>query len=260
MKNILRTLIITSIISVPLIVSAQGINATQGLVTLGGLVNTFTNTIVKSVAYLLAALAMVAFFYGIVQFIWGSREGKADVMTNGKKFMLWGLVALFVMFSVWGIVRYFQNVFGVQGNTITIPSIQGGSSGGSLQNGSNPYSVSPTQTNPFGSNPPLDYMSQCIKQGNSYLTCDQMYKNQTTQTNPFGTAGTQTNPFQTSGDIVQPGTTAGYGSGTAGCTPPQVQSPEGGCYTPATTGSADATQNCTNAGGVIQADGSCLVP
>ncbi len=121
----LRTLIITSLIAVPLLVSAQSAsNVTQGINTVGGIVNTFTNSIVKSLATLFATAAMAAFFYGIVQYIWGIREGVAANIEKGQKFMVWGLIALFVMFSVWGIVQYAQNIFGIQGqNTIVIPSI-----------------------------------------------------------------------------------------------------------------------------------------
>ncbi|MFA6608748.1 MAG: hypothetical protein WCT07_02460 [Candidatus Paceibacterota bacterium] len=151
MKNIftLRALIITSLITVPLIASAQGLNAEGGLIKISDLVDTFTGTVVRSVGTLLATMAMVAFFYGIVQFIWGTREGKPDVMTKGKNFMLWGLIALFVMFSVWGIVQYVQNIFGIQGaNVISIPSIQFRSSGGLPTGGSSlPSSGFPTGVN-----------------------------------------------------------------------------------------------------------------
>jgi len=118
--------IITGIIFLPSGVSAQtGVEKVKtGLGDIGGIINVFTGSIVRSLATLFATAAMVAFFFGIVQFIWGSREGKPDVMTNGKKFMVWGLVALFVMFSVWGIITYVQQIFGVTQNTITIPTIQ----------------------------------------------------------------------------------------------------------------------------------------
>ncbi len=132
-KNIL-TLAITSLLTVPLIVSAEtGTGGlTDGFTNVGEMIDTFTGTVVKSLATLFATSAMVAFFYGIVQYIWGLREGKADQVTKGNQFMVWGLVALFVMFSVWGIVQYAQNIFGIKGdNNITIPEIkfQGGNGG-----------------------------------------------------------------------------------------------------------------------------------
>lgn len=47
----------------------------------------------------LAALAMVLFMLGVLKYI--RHSGKAHDRTN----MLWSLVVLFVLFSVWGILR-----------------------------------------------------------------------------------------------------------------------------------------------------------
>lgn len=128
MKKIstVRAIILTILIAIPLAVSAQSsMDARQGFSNLGGLVTAFNNSIVTALITLFATAAMAAFFFGIVQFIWGSRDGNATKAANGKNFMLWGMIALFVMFSVWGIVQYTQNIFGIQGqNTIVIPSIK----------------------------------------------------------------------------------------------------------------------------------------
>lgn len=133
MKKIskMRSSIFVGVLSLPLFAYAQSVNVTQGLGTLGSIVNTFNSRIVTALVTLFATAAMAAFFFGIVQFIWGSREGVAKQIEDGKNFMLWGLIALFVMFSVWGIVQYAQNIFGIQGqSSIVIPAIniQGGDS------------------------------------------------------------------------------------------------------------------------------------
>lgn len=94
--------------------------------TLVDLANTLAGGVVTSLGYLMFTLAVVAFFWGIVQFIWSARQGgDGKGMENGKQFMLWGLIALFVMFSVWGIITFTQGVFGIKGETnIVIPNIQ----------------------------------------------------------------------------------------------------------------------------------------
>ncbi len=51
----------------------------------------------------LIALALVVFFWGLVKYI---RSGKA---AGAKDVMIAGLVGLFVMVSVWGIIRIAQN-------------------------------------------------------------------------------------------------------------------------------------------------------
>jgi succinate dehydrogenase/fumarate reductase cytochrome b subunit len=113
-------------IGVPLLVSAQ-----TNFSSLGTLINNFQTNVVQALGTLAITAAVVAFFFGVVQFIWASREGKGPEMDKGKQFMLWGLIALFVMFSVWGIVKFAQNVLGIQGtDQITVPSFRFNSGSG----------------------------------------------------------------------------------------------------------------------------------
>ena len=137
MKHFLRFRTFLSLtLIVPITAFAQNAAATvgEGFGTFAGLVSTFTTTVVKATATLLLSLALIAFFWGIVQFIWGSRQGDATKAKNGKDFMVWGMIALFVMFSVYGIIRFGQGIlFGNSDvTTIKIPSFDFGS--GSSQN------------------------------------------------------------------------------------------------------------------------------
>lgn len=126
------------------IIATAGIpTSTFAVATFGTLVdlaNTLAGGVVTSLGYLMFTLAVVAFFWGIVQFIWAARQGDAGKgVENGKQFMLWGLIALFTMFSVWGIITFAQGVFGIKGETsIVIPNIQllGGSSSATSQQSS----------------------------------------------------------------------------------------------------------------------------
>ena len=73
---------------------------------------------------IVVAVALLGFFWGLVKFIFaqGNEEAKADA----KKIMLWGIIALFVMVSVWGLIRFIGNAFGVgQGDTIIVPRVPG---------------------------------------------------------------------------------------------------------------------------------------
>lgn len=59
---------------------------------------------------LLYALAFLFFFVGVVRFFFlGGDEGRE----KGKQMMLWGIIGLFVIFSVWGIVRLLLATFSV---------------------------------------------------------------------------------------------------------------------------------------------------
>ncbi len=62
----------------------------------------------------LIALALVVFFWGLIKYI---RSGKS---AGGKDIMIAGLVGLFIMVSVWGIIRIAQNtLLGGSGNLQT---------------------------------------------------------------------------------------------------------------------------------------------
>lgn len=59
------------------------------------------------------ALILLAFFWGVAKFVLSvGEEGK----TEGKTILLWGVIALFVASSVWGIAAYMRTLLGVGGN------------------------------------------------------------------------------------------------------------------------------------------------
>ncbi|SRR3989339_20691 len=65
----------------------------------------------RSVVPLIFALALVMFIWGVVQYVINSdEEAKKE---KGRQFMIWGIIALTVMFSVWGLVRILGNTFGI---------------------------------------------------------------------------------------------------------------------------------------------------
>jgi len=74
---------------------------------------------------LLIALAVVVFLWGVFNFIRASDDSKKS---EGKKLMLWGIIGLFVIVSIWGIVSILQNTFIPSGRTtprnVVIPEIK----------------------------------------------------------------------------------------------------------------------------------------
>jgi Na+/proline symporter len=57
------------------------------------------------------ALAIVFFFWGIVKFLWHADDERTH--EEGRRIMIWGMIALFVMVALWGIIGYFQNSIGL---------------------------------------------------------------------------------------------------------------------------------------------------
>jgi len=59
---------------------------------------------------MLIGLALVSFFMGLVRYIYAA-GGSATAHEYGRTLMLWGLIGLFVMVSIWGIVKFIQEAF-----------------------------------------------------------------------------------------------------------------------------------------------------
>jgi hypothetical protein len=86
----------------PLVSFAQGLSNISRLVTsLGNIVNLLIPIVF--------AVALLVFFWGLVMYIFGKEDDKAQA----KKTMIWGVVALFVMASVWGLVAFIGSAVGV---------------------------------------------------------------------------------------------------------------------------------------------------
>jgi len=66
----------------------------------------------ETVVPLLAALIFFVFLWGIVQYFFIKREDPA-ARAEGTQFMLWGLIGLAVVISMWGLVNLLLNSFQV---------------------------------------------------------------------------------------------------------------------------------------------------
>lgn len=56
-------------------------------------------------------IATIYLFYGIVQMIWGADSGKLD---EKRRTVIYGVIGIFIMFSVYGILRIVLNTFGIE--------------------------------------------------------------------------------------------------------------------------------------------------
>ncbi len=64
-------------------------------------------------------MAILAFFYGIFLYIFSQ---SSDSKKEGKGIMLWSLVAIFVMASVFGIIQLAQSTLGVSSGQGSFPT------------------------------------------------------------------------------------------------------------------------------------------
>ena len=66
-------------------------------------------SIIGALIPVLAALALILFLFGVVRFV--VMSGNEREKSHSKEAMLWGLVALFVLVSVWGIIGILRRTF-----------------------------------------------------------------------------------------------------------------------------------------------------
>ncbi len=92
--------------------------ALSDLKTIGGIIDFISCILIQSVVPLLFSIAIVAFIWGIIQMYLDPNN--EEQRKKGKQYMIWGLIALFVMISVWGLVNVLGNTFNIK---IFIPQL-----------------------------------------------------------------------------------------------------------------------------------------
>ena len=90
--------------------------------TLQQIVDDTVLPLLQSVTIVLFSFALLVFVYEIVDYIRNENHKKA------AQGMTWSLVAMFVMVSVWGLVKILQSTLSISGNeNITLPRFPQGS-------------------------------------------------------------------------------------------------------------------------------------
>ncbi|MBY0539224.1 hypothetical protein K2P56_02200 [Patescibacteria group bacterium] len=132
MKNALASGFVFSLLA--LLLTPQFVFAADTLIdvlcTLGGLVGLATPIVV--------ALALFGFFWGLAMYMFSLSTGgdtgahsaygqpaTPQSKNAGRTIMIYGILVLFVMLSIWGIVNVLQVTFGVGGGAINPPRIAG---------------------------------------------------------------------------------------------------------------------------------------
>lgn len=77
-------------------------NGSTGLI---GAMNTLIVPVIFAIAFLVFAWGVIRYF-----FLHGGNE---DKRTEGKQFMLWGILGLALLFSVWGVVNLLLSTLGI---------------------------------------------------------------------------------------------------------------------------------------------------
>ena len=96
---------------VPTLAFAQSLGNLDSLVII-------IRILINNILPVLLALAVLYFFWGLITYIRAAGDPKkAD---EGKSIMIWGIVALFVMVSIFGILNWLITTSGLN-NTVIVP-------------------------------------------------------------------------------------------------------------------------------------------
>ncbi|MCK5060072.1 MAG: hypothetical protein KAR00_02970 [Candidatus Pacebacteria bacterium] len=84
--------------------------------SIGPFLNSVSEVIIDPFIRLLFAVAMIVFVWGVVQYVI-SGKGEGGLTDNdrlqGKRAIMWGLIGMFIMGSVYGIVQVLIGTFGI---------------------------------------------------------------------------------------------------------------------------------------------------
>lgn len=101
-----RILYIAPVLFAPVVAFAQGLPS-QDVSGVFTLIERFINALIP----LLIGLATLYFIYGVFKFV--KSAGDEGAREEGRSAMLYGIIGLAVMVSVWGLVGILTNTFGL---------------------------------------------------------------------------------------------------------------------------------------------------
>jgi hypothetical protein len=94
---------IFSFIAVPVLAAA----------TFSELVNNTVNSLLKPLPAILVGIAVVMFIYGVIILMFSEGGEKKE---EGKQYMIWGIVGIFVIVTMWGLINILAGIFNLDNN------------------------------------------------------------------------------------------------------------------------------------------------
>jgi fumarate reductase subunit D len=89
------------------------------LADLSDTITQFQGYALQAINFLLV-LATLVFLWGILKYI--TAGGDAAKVAEARSYIIWGIVGLAVMASVWAIISYLKDTLGIEGGDNTIPT------------------------------------------------------------------------------------------------------------------------------------------
>ena len=92
--------------------------------TIAVFLNKFNFYILNPIIILLFALAFVYFIYGVIKFLKSNAGDKGTERIEARSSIFWGIVGMFIMFSVYALIKFVLMTFGITPTPEVIPYIK----------------------------------------------------------------------------------------------------------------------------------------
>lgn len=84
---------------------SESISALPG--PLSRLLNYILSELINPALFLLLAVAVIVFIYGIIEMMAGAANDKKR--EDGRRHLMWGIIGLFIMLGVWGVISIIKD-------------------------------------------------------------------------------------------------------------------------------------------------------
>ena len=111
LANIYKAIAHLALFAVPSVLYAQA-NDISGLMQIGG---NLLNTIIP----IFVGGAVVVFLFGVLKFMQAGDD--ANKIADGRQYMIYSIVAIFVMISIFGLVGLLSSTVNLDNGMVTIP-------------------------------------------------------------------------------------------------------------------------------------------
>ena len=87
---------------------------------LKGLITSMQGIVTDILIPMAFGLCLLYFFWGLAKYI-GVSAGSEEAAKEGKRVMVWGVVALFIVSSIWGIITFIRTELNIP-DTLNVPT------------------------------------------------------------------------------------------------------------------------------------------
>lgn len=110
MKKILSVL---ALFGLPAIAFAQPIDTLRGLLIKA-------NDIINILTFFIVGLAVFIIIFGIIKYVAGAAD--EEKRKEARNYIVWGVIGVFLMLSVWGLIRILLNTLPTTNTPVSPPS------------------------------------------------------------------------------------------------------------------------------------------